>query len=84
MIRIRPPEDEVESLEQGLRTTADARLRHRARIVLMAHRGRRHPEITADTGTMQRPARRRLNAYFDGAPDRSRLAGPTSRGSSPE
>lgn len=30
MIRIRLPEDEVESLEQVLRTTADAKLRHRA------------------------------------------------------
>ncbi len=38
----------------------------------MAHRGRRHPEIAADTGTSQRPAQRWLNAYLDGGQDRLR------------
>jgi len=72
MIRIKLPEDEVESLEQVLRTTADAKLRHRAQIVLMAHRGRRRPEIAADTGTTQRSVQRWLNAYLDGGLDRLR------------
>jgi transposase len=72
MIRIRLPEDEVQSLEQVLRTTADAKLRHRAQIVLMAHRGRRHPEIAADTGTTQRSVQRWLNAYLDGGLERLR------------
>ena len=51
MIRISLPDAEVERLEQVLRTTDDAKLRHRAQIVLMAHRGRPHPDIAADTGT---------------------------------
>jgi transposase len=72
MIRIRLPEDEAASLEQVLRTTADAKLRHRVQIVSMAHRGRRHPEIAADTGTTQRSVQRWLNAYLDGGLDRLR------------
>ena len=72
MIRIQLPEDEVEVLEGVLRTTADAKLRHRAQIVLMAHRGRPHPAIAADTGTSQRSVQRRLNAYLDGGLDRLR------------
>jgi transposase len=72
MIRIHLTEDEVEALEQVLRTAADAKLRHRAQIVLMAHRGRRHPEIAADTGTTQRSVQRWLNAYLDGGLDRLR------------
>ncbi len=66
MIRIQLPDVEVESLEQVFRATADAKLRHRVQIVLMAHRGRRHPEIAADTGTSQRSVQRWLNAYLDG------------------
>src|SRR3954469_24828434 len=69
MIRIRLPDDEVASLEQVLRTTADAKLRHRVQIVLMAHRGRRHPDIAADTGTSPRSVQRWLNAYLDGGLD---------------
>jgi transposase len=72
MIRIRLPDDEVEALEQVLRTTTDAKLRHRVQIVLMAHRGRRHPEIAADTGTTPRSVQRWLNAYLDGGLDRLR------------
>ena len=72
MIRIRLPEDEAESLEQVLRTAADAKLRHRVQIVLMAHLGRRHPEIAADTGTSQRSVQRWLNAYLDGGLERLR------------
>ena len=72
MIRIRMPDDEVASLEQVLQTTSDAKLRHRAQIVLMAHRGRPHPQIAADTGTSQRSVQRWLNAYLDGGLQRLR------------
>jgi transposase len=72
MIRIQLPDAEVESLEQLLRAKDDAKLRHRARIVLMAHRGRPHPEIAADTGTSQRSVQRWLNAYLDGGSERLR------------
>jgi transposase len=72
MIRIRLPEEEIEALEGVLRTTADAKLRHRAQIVLMAHRGRPHPQIAADTGTSQRSVQRWLNAYLDGGLERLR------------
>jgi transposase len=59
------PDDEVERLDQLLRTTDDVKLRHRAQIVLMAHRGRKHPDIAADTGTTPRSVQRWLNAYLD-------------------
>jgi transposase len=72
MIRIQLPDTEVGLLERVLRTTDDAKLRHRVQIVLMAHRGRRHPEIAADTGTSPRSVQRWLNAYLDGGLDRLR------------
>jgi transposase len=72
MIRIQLPVAEAESLEQVLRNTDDAKLRHRAQIVLMAHRGRPHPAIAADTGTSQRSVQRWLDAYLDGGLDRLR------------
>jgi len=65
MIRVRLPEADVRRLEEIFRTTADAKLRHRVQIVLMAHRGRRHPDIAADTGTSHRSVTRWLNAYLD-------------------
>jgi transposase len=65
VIRVALPEVEVVGLEELLRTTDDAKLRHRAQIVLMAHRGRRHPDIAADVGTSQRSVTRWLNAYLD-------------------
>ena len=78
MIRIRLPDDEVASLEQVLRTTADAKLRHRVQIVLMAQRGRPHPAIATDTATrrgagalgalLPAPARRRGAAGDRGSP----------------
>src|SRR5258708_5687525 len=72
MIRIQLPDLEVESLEQVLRSTAEAKLRHRVQNVLMAHRGRRHGDIAADTGTSQRSVQRWLVAYLHGGPDRLR------------
>jgi transposase len=65
MIRISLPDAEVEHLEAVLRATADPKLRHRAQIVLMAHRGRRHADIAADTGTSPRSVQRWLHAYLD-------------------
>jgi transposase len=70
MIRIQLPDAEIEALERVLRTTADPKLRHRVQIVLMAHRGRRHPEIAADTATSRRSVQRWLSAYLDGGLDR--------------
>jgi transposase len=65
VIRISLPDDELQRLEAVFRDTADAKLRHRVQIVLMAHRGRRHPDIAADTGTSPRSVQRWLNAYLD-------------------
>lgn len=65
MIRISLPDDDLQRLEAVFREAADPKLRHRAQIVLMAHRGRRHPDIAADTGTSPRSVQRWLNAYLD-------------------
>ncbi len=72
MIRISLPDTEVASLERVLRTVADSKLRHRVQIVLMAHRGRPHPESAADTGTSRRSVQRWLNACLDGGLERLR------------
>ena len=65
MIRISLPDDDLRRLEDTFRDTADPKLRHRVQIVLMAHRGRRHPDIAADTGTSHRSVTRWLNAYLE-------------------
>jgi transposase len=65
MIRITLPDTEVEQLQAVLRTTADPKLRHRVQIVRMAHRGRRHADLAADTGPSPRSVQRWLNAYLD-------------------
>ncbi len=65
MIRTSLPDDDLQRLEDAFRETPDAQLRHRVQIVLMAHRGRRHPDIAADTGTSPRSVQRWLNAYLD-------------------
>jgi transposase len=65
VIRISLPDDDLQRLEAVFRETPDARLRHRAQIILMAHRGRRHPDIAADTGTSPRSVQRWLNAYLE-------------------
>jgi hypothetical protein len=67
MIRIKLPDTDLERLEDVLRTTDDRKLRHRVQIVLMAHRGRKHPDIATDTGTSPRSVQRWLNAYLDKA-----------------
>jgi len=65
VIRISLPDDDLQRLEAVFRDAADATLRHRVQIVLMAHRGRRHPDIAADTGTSPRSVPRWLNADLD-------------------
>jgi transposase len=70
MIRICLPEAETRQLEGLFQTTTDATLRHRIQIVLMAHRGRKHPQIAADTGTTPRSVQRWLNAYLSWGLDR--------------
>lgn len=69
MIRISLPDDEAERLDQLLRTTDDVKLRHRVQIVLMAHRGRPHPDIARDAATSPRSVQRWLNAYNQGGLD---------------
>ena len=69
MIRISLTDDDLRRLEDAFREAPDAKLRHRVQIVLMAHRGRRHPDIAADTGTSPRSVQRWLNAYLDGGLD---------------
>jgi hypothetical protein len=64
VIRISWPDAEVARLDHVLCTTSDAKLRHHVQIVLMAHRGRRHTDIVAETGTgsSARSVQRWLNA----------------------
>ncbi len=82
MIRVVLSERQVEELEGLFAGACDRRLRDRAQIVLMAHRGRKHPEIAADTGTSPRSVQRWLNAYLDGGPDRLRPR--KAKGASPK
>jgi len=63
MIRIQSPDAEAESLEQVLRTTPEAKLRHRVQIVLMAHRGRARQDIATDLGVHRKTVTRWINAY---------------------
>jgi transposase len=72
MIRISLPDPAVRQLECLFQTTSDAVLRRRIQIVLMAHRGRKHSEIAADTGTTPRSVQRWLNAYLTGGLDQLR------------
>jgi transposase len=65
MICIQLPAKEVEALETALRTTPDPKLRTRAQIVLMAHRGRPHGQIACDTGTSRSSVQRWLKAYTE-------------------
>jgi transposase len=65
MIRVNLPVPDVERLELTFRTAADAKLRHRAQIVLMAHRGRPHGDIATDLACSRSSVQRWLNAYLD-------------------
>ncbi|OWK39334.1 hypothetical protein [Fimbriiglobus ruber] len=50
MIRIVLSKAELRQLEDVLRMTSNAKLRHRAQIILMAHRNLPHQDIAAATG----------------------------------
>src|SRR5215468_1637236 len=63
MIRIEPPQAEVQRLEQLFRSTDSRKLRDRIQIVLLAQRGRPHQDIAADLCINRRSVQRWLNAY---------------------
>jgi transposase len=65
MIRIHLPPHELGVLQTTFRTTSDRRLRDRAQIILMAHRGRPHQAIAEDLGINRRGVQRWLNAYLE-------------------
>jgi transposase len=93
MIRVVLTGRQEEQLEAVFAGTDDRRLRDRAQIVLMAHRGRPRGQIASDLGVSTRTVQRWLNAYCErgvdgllprkapGAPPRipERLAGEVRR-----
>ena len=66
MIRVVLSDRQVEELEALFAGAEDRRLRDRAQIVLMAHRGRPHGQIASDVGVTTRTVQRWLNAYCEG------------------
>jgi transposase len=64
LIRVRLSAPQLTSLERAFQTTPDRKLRDRAQVVLLAHRGRPHHVIAA-LGVTPRTVRRWLNAYLD-------------------
>lgn len=66
MIRVVLSDRRVRELEALFNGTSDRRLRDRAQIVLMAHRGRPHGQIASDVGVSTRTVQRWLNAYCEG------------------
>ena len=65
MIRVVLSGRQVKELEALFGGTDDRKLRDRAQIVLMAHRGRPHGQIAADVGVAPRTVQRWLNAYCE-------------------
>ena len=65
MIRIHLPPHELGVLQTTFRTTSDRRLRDRAQIILLAHRGRPHQGIAEDLQINRRGVQRWLNAYLE-------------------
>jgi transposase len=65
MIRIALSQRQVEELGAVFRDTGDRKLRDRAQIVLMAHRGRPREQVAADLGVTTRTLQRWLNAYLE-------------------
>src|SRR5262249_2623292 len=63
MTRIHLPPHDLGVLQTAFRTASDRRLRDRAQIILMAHRGRPHQVIAEDLGINRRGVSRWLNAY---------------------
>lgn len=66
MIRVVLTDRQVRELEGLFAGADDVRLRDRARIVLMAHRGRPRGQIAADVGVATRTVQRWVNAYCEG------------------
>ena len=64
MIRIHLLPHELSALQTTFRTTRDRRLRDRAQIILMSHRGRPHHAIAEDLEINRRGVQRWLNAYL--------------------
>lgn len=69
MIRIVLGRKQLRELEAVLRRTPDRRLRDRAQMVLMTHRGRPREQVATDLGVTPRTVRRHLNAYRAGGLD---------------
>ena len=69
MIHIRLPPTTAERLDTLFRSTDDPKLRHRLRIVPMAHRGRPRQDIAADLGVHRKTVTRWINASCDGGLD---------------
>jgi transposase len=65
LIRIHLPPDELSVLQTTFRTTSDRRLRDRAQIIMMAHRGRPHQAIAEDLSINRRGVQRWLHAYLE-------------------
>jgi transposase len=65
MIRVVLSERQVKELDALFGGTDDCKLRDRAQIVLMAHRGRPREQIAADVGVTTRTVQRWLNAYCE-------------------
>lgn len=65
MIRVVLSKRQVKELEALFGGTDDRKLRDRAQIVLMAHRGRPRGQIASDLGVTTRTVQRWLNAYCE-------------------
>ena len=66
MIRVVLSERQVRELEALFAGAGDRRVRDRAQIVLMAHRGRPRGQIARDLGVSTRTVQRWVNAYCEG------------------
>jgi transposase len=69
MINITLTDHDRQQLEHTFKTTANRRLRDRCQAILMADRGRRHPQIATDLRITPRTLQRWLNAYRTGGLD---------------
>lgn len=66
MIRVQLSGAGARRLEEALSGSDDPKLRPRLQMVLMAHRGRPHPDIATDLAVSPRTVQRWLNAYLAG------------------
>ena len=68
-----------QQLEPTFKTTTDRRLRARCQAIVMADRGRRHPQIAEDLRVTPRPLHRGLHAYRTGGLDGPLIHGAPGR-----